>query len=411
MFGVLVDVSSSMKSASSNAHAILTVIMKIVKRLEDHERPEDREWCEDHDYVFVGAFGLSGPTVTCDLISLLEDVAHHEDIANHEDIARPDNIAGPEDIANQENIASPEDIQGKDGYQALIDLAKQNGAPQTEPWIRNHLSQFEARILYKRLCSDESLILKLIKLIPQKETIDFAKTVASFFLGVESLNKAAEATMLHWTEAYKFAHEIVELELQRLQQPIPRPVRKVADMLDDLLRSKVSSSTDASAPSSPSPALHNQIEKIILPIKPYIFGNTAMCKALNDTETVFNETNAKTKVLFILSYGSSTDGNPRPFAQKLRDLGVTIVTCFLTSDRIDNPRRLFDKADSNWGDGRSALFEMSSTLPITDAQLSAFDSKWELPPSGETHLFVQANTLDVVNEFCEKCVSRKSEPQ
>jgi len=74
MFGVLVDVSGSMESAyalnrSNDAnvertHAILTTIINIVKQeVVHHERRES---------IFVCAFGLSGPTVTCDLVSLLE---------------------------------------------------------------------------------------------------------------------------------------------------------------------------------------------------------------------------------------------------------------------------------------------------------------------------------------------------
>lgn len=72
MFGVLVDVSGSMESAyalnrSNDAnvertHAILTTIINIVKQeVVHHDRRES---------IFVCAFGLSGPTVTCDLVSL-----------------------------------------------------------------------------------------------------------------------------------------------------------------------------------------------------------------------------------------------------------------------------------------------------------------------------------------------------
>jgi len=380
MFGALVDVSASMKSAYALerssyvnvecTHAILTAIRTIVKLGKVQCLARKAQEC-----IFVGAFGLSGHTKTCDLISLLEN-------------------------------AGPKDVQGKDRYQALTDLVKEHGAPQTEPWIRKHLSHFEAQILYQRLHSDESLLSKLIELIPPQETIDTVKSLASWILGVDQLNRASEAAVLQWSDAYKFAHKIVESDLQRLEHPKPRPIQNVLEILDDLLQSKVED--------KPSPTLHDRIEELILPIKPYIFGDTPMCKALNDAEAVFRKTKATLKVLFILSNGSSTDGDPRPIARKLHELGVIIATCFLTSDHVDNPRCLFDEADPDWGDGRSVLFEMSSTRQNSDAPIShliASHAKWKLPSSGKSRLFIRANTLDVINEFCEKFVSQMTEPK
>ena len=54
-----------------------------------------------------------------------------------------------------------------------------------------------------------------------------------------------------------------------------------------------------------------------------------------------------------------------------------------------------------------ALFEMSSTMHNTHTPVSYLvDAGWELPLSGESHLFVQANSLDVVNELCSIVVSQ-----
>ena len=360
VIGALVDVSASMKSEytlkrSRDAnvqctHAILTAIRNFASAVFQKVIPHVAQEC-----IFVGAFGLSGHTETCDLISLLE-------------------------------------IAGKDGHQALTDLVKEHGAPQTEPWIRKHLSHFEAQILYQRLYSDKSLLSKLIELLPPQETKDI---VAS---GVDTVNRASEAAVLHWSDASKFAHGIIKLDLKRLEQPTPRPIQNVSKMLIDLLESKVED-----APSSTS---HDQIEEWILAIRPYIFGDTPMCKALNDTGAVFGKMNANSKVLFILSKGSSMDGDPRPIAQKLRELGVIIVTLFITSDHIDDPRRFFDKADPHWDAGKSVLFEMSSIIRNTDPPICyLIDTKWKLPPSGATHLFLQANTSDMINEFCKLVVS------
>ena len=430
MFGVLVDVSGSMRSAyaldSSNdtnverIHAIFTPILEFVKSKAVHRG----------DSIFVCAFGLNGRTVTCDLISLLEYIADPEEDYDGYD--------------GHEGYNGHDGYDGFDGYEALIELSQQHDAPQAGPWIRKHLSEYEARILYNCLSSDTSLIPRLIELIPSQRTIDMAKTAAKAYMRtkpstwwaairertpilhtfssavptVAQLDEESEAALAHNSEAYKVAREIIDkfrrltMMLQRMEQPKPRPVKAVAEIMNGLLESKVPSSAAASAHGL-SPSLHDRIHELLAPVKPYIFGGTPMCKALNDARAVFIETNANPRVLFLLSDGEPADGDPLPIARNLRDLGVTIITCFLTSAHIDNPRRLLDKADPNWRmsseDGRSVLFEMSSTMRNTDSPISgliAMDANWELPPSGVSRLFVQANTLDVVNEFCKKVVSQ-----
>ena len=143
MYGVLVDVSGSMKTAYDldrsrrvnveRTHAILTTVMNIVKKeVARHERQE---------LIFVGAFGLDlDRTIisTCDLLRLL------------------DYVGDPE----------------TDGHQLLSELAAEHGAPHAEHWIRNHLSQSEAKMLYKILCSDDYVLAgrtsQLIELLPSR---------------------------------------------------------------------------------------------------------------------------------------------------------------------------------------------------------------------------------------------------
>ena len=391
LFGVLLDVSGSMRDAYAldrssdvsveRTHAIFTTIMNIVKRDVVHRHRQE--------YVFACAFGLDrGRIQTCDFISLFD---------------------GP-----------------KDGHRALINLAKEHRAPHAEPWIKDHLSQFESRIIYVGLCRDTHLIPRLIQILPsQKQTKSVEKyrkrasqldSFGSFFgkhlfgwgpsnYMAETVNARVSASVSE-SEAYKFAQEIIDSTLQ--QKPNPKEVQQVSEKLDNLLNassSTVPSSQSASTQSSSS--LHDRIHEFLEQIRPFIFGGTPMCMALRDAQAIFQKTNANWKVLFILSDGESGDGNPYPIAQKLYKLGVTIVTCFLTSEHIDNPRCLLYEADPSWKDGRQALFEMSSTMKNTHTPISYLvDANWQLPPSGESRLFVQANSLDVVNEFCEIVVSQ-----
>ena len=221
--------------------------------------------------------------------------------------------------------------------------------------------------------------------------------------------------MVRRSEAYQYALDRIKTQLNEIllpsmQHPEPRPVQEVSEMLNDTLQLEDSPSTSASAKfsSSESSSLHDRIQDLLEPIKPYIFGGTPMCKALTYAKEVFEKENAKRAVLFLLSDGMSGDGDPRRIAQELHELGVTIVTCFLTADHIDNPKCLYDP-DWKFPDqsGRDVLFDMSSRMQNTHTPISYLvDADWELPPSGESRLFLQANSLDVVNEFCKILVSQ-----
>ena len=136
-----------------------------------------------------------------------------------------------------------------------------------------------------------------------------------------------------------------------------------------------------------------------------------MCEAMQNAFSIFKQAAQDvSKVLFILSDGKLTDGNPLPIAEQLRALGVQIVTCYLTADYIEKPKRLLDVKDPEWGEGQSVLFEMNSTMPNTHTPVSYLvDHGWELPPSGESRLFLQANSLQVVNKLCEIVVSHMAD--
>ena len=175
-------------------------------------------------------------------------------------------------------------------------------------------------------------------------------------------------------------------------------------MLDDLLQR--SSSTSSSSSSK------DRIREIIESIKPIILGRTPMCKALSEAEHVFKEAaGTDEKVLFILSDGKSTDDeDPLPIAQRLRSAGVTIATCYITSYEVQNPKCLLDPRDYTkfeHDSGQQVLMRMSSTMKNTHTPVSYLvDANWELPPSGESCLFVEANSLEVVNTFCRTVVSQ-----
>ena len=81
----------------------------------------------------------------------------------------------------------------------------------------------------------------------------------------------------------------------------------------------------------------------------------------------------------------------------------------MTSEPIPNfnPKCLVDEEVQSWSRGTLTLYRMSSTMPNTNTPIThLIDYGWELPLSGECHLFVRANSLDVVEEFCKVVVSQ-----
>ena len=393
VYGVLLDVSGSMRSAYAidqshdasveRTHAIFTSILNIVKKEVVHHNRQE--------IIFASVFGLNQKSTgvdVCDLLVLLDLLRNSPD----------------------------------DGYDALIRLAEQQGVrDRIERWIneiKTCLSQVEARLLYAILRENLPLIHELSDLIPSafsKVGVDVYRGSAS---GLEwALNKVtlgmvdtnhfsnrAEENVkeqVFESPAYKRAKEIIS---DTLKQPLaPQPIEMVSNMLDDL----ISADTDKYHYSE---MMSVKIQKLIEVVKPFIFEYTPMCKALKNAMIIFEKKRLKDKsILFILSDGVASDGDPRPIAEKLRSMDVIVATCFLTSDPIESPKMLYDKSQmSCWGDdGRKVLFEMSSVMENTQPPISHLvDADWELPLSGESCLFFQANSLDVVNEFCRIVISQ-----
>ena len=403
LYGILLDVSGSMRKAYAidqshhgsveRTHAIFTTILKIVKReVIHHDRRE---------IIFASAFGLDHEaTDVCDLLFLLNILRN-----------------------------PPEDA-----FQALIELAECHGEGDTiRRWINEieeNLSQVEAQLLYAVLYESPLLFRELCNLIPSslskagfnayqaaavgaaKSTSFFLKNITLGLVDVDFTEKAHENVnvKVRHSRAYKRAQDIIT---ETLKQPLaPKPIQDVSDVLDDVF--------SVHGTRYCSEMLHERIQKFIDVIKPFIFGYTPMCKALNDAMVVFKKERFERRkaVLFILSDGSSSDGNPRPIAKELDSMGVIIATCFLTSDPICNPKKLFSSTDYKFGgnladhplqynDGRNVLFEMSSVEENNQPPISNLvDVNWELSPSGESNLFFQANSLDVVNDFCETVISQ-----
>lgn len=136
-----------------------------------------------------------------------------------------------------------------------------------------------------------------------------------------------------------------------------------------------------------------------------IFGRTPMCAALNAVKERFESALAdhppgSLASLFLLSDGAPTDGSPHGIAATIRELGITITSCFVTDHDVADPRMLYGHPQDSWPEGAKLMFDVASEIP-DDSDLSAFLLRkgWTIQPNAR--LFVQLNHTDVLNELVD----------
>jgi hypothetical protein len=136
-----------------------------------------------------------------------------------------------------------------------------------------------------------------------------------------------------------------------------------------------------------------------------IFGDTPMCEALGEIEKRFQRELLKltgsrevVPLLLLVSDGDPTDGDPEPIAARIRELGVSFVSCYLTDIDLASPRRLTASPQPNSPDGAKRLFRMASILdnssPLTHYLIR---SGWTVEQ--DARCFVQANHSEILREF------------
>ena len=91
-----------------------------------------------------------------------------------------------------------------------------------------------------------------------------------------------------------------------------------------------------------------------------MFGSTPLGKSLGDANAIFCQSSDK-KIIFIISDGEADDAEAAALhCQAMKDSGVTIVGCFLTSDHAVS-KELFYREGQGWSRGAKALFNYSSS--------------------------------------------------
>ena len=149
---------------------------------------------------------------------------------------------------------------------------------------------------------------------------------------------------------------------------------------------------------------NERVDELMETIEPCIYGRTPLMQAIHHSVKLFTypEFANHQKLLFILSDGMPTDGNDPPL-QTLSNLGVTVVSCFITNQKLSDPRHLYSIQDENWTDPAKFMFGMSSIITTQKIPHTLFVKRgWKIDfDNNETRLFFQVNHPDLIKEVCD----------
>lgn len=102
--------------------------------------------------------------------------------------------------------------------------------------------------------------------------------------------------------------------------------------------------------------------------------------------------------LLVISDGQPTDGDPSPYFEKLKETGVLVISCYVTSKDIADPRILLGTADENWPSGAKLMFDVASQLDES-SEFAGYLLRHGWTIERNAKMFVQINHSDVLEEF------------
>lgn len=397
VIGCLIDVSGSMRIALETGAgdgravdrlwAVLSAVLKLARAEQQHD---------PNALVFVGVYGLNtkaGYPAIVDLGSVVEAL-----LSGHQD--------------------------EKTGHDLLIGLANQRNLSHINKYIREKLTDDEARIVYIYLQRHPQEIDKFVESIPSEKKLRSIRTgtkagtaigaavlVGAFILplapvaavagsyAAEIGADVAEDYAVDNSDALKLAREIGEKWLHDFTGFVPRPVADIVELLEQLQKYSEPGARDGLRGDT----------SLLDELKKYMYGSTPMWEALSQSLEVFLEhSSTEYQVLVLVSDGESTDGDPLPIASQLKAEKVTIATLYLTDDSNIPRRSLLDQRVGGWGNGQYTLFAMASRIAVVTHPIPVLASiGWDVPSSGECALYTTVCSATALKEFCSLLLSAR----
>lgn len=149
--------------------------------------------------------------------------------------------------------------------------------------------------------------------------------------------------------------------------------------------------------------------------KELVYGNTPVTEVL-DAVTERFEREMQTRdlktypMLLLVSDGQFTDVDPFPLVERLRTLGVTIISCFLSRQDETSHRTLFSEPQPHWSNDARQMFDMASILDDeSEVYALLLRDGWTLHPQAK--LFIQLNQSHMLEEFVHGLLGPLEDPQ
>jgi uncharacterized protein YegL len=279
---------------------------------------------------------------------------------------------------------------------SLTNLLKRNGADYIETWMKG-VGPKLCNFIYHQLILHPYEIEKLIDSLPPQCKYAIASLSTSWVVSKKSIECSAIEKATEVFRDFLNYFNLREIFEERFNESRIESIWKIAEMSRDL--------TGLIDEVQNLPVSHNLKSIWIDRLTPFIYGCTPMVQAFQKAFEVMEKFKNlyQDKVLFVITDGNSTDGNPKEMVLSMKEQTQTlIVSCMLTINDIESPRRLYDTCPSSLTEYEKNLFLLSSVVSIDSPAFSILlKYHWKLPPSGECRLFAQINNPNVLEEFTE----------
>ena len=383
MIGILVDVSGSMKNSvgdgvDEEAGSWARSIFKVIDELIKHDVPSSNK-------TFGLAFGSYYHPEVFDLLSTVKKA--------------------------QESQSSIEDLRSRKSQRELLDesltILERSGAKRVRTWGKMD-------VLLKVV--DDTTAATILHFL--QKSSDFTEKFVYDCLPRECREVLLDGVRNIAIEGSYFMTGLVPFYGSTLQgwateDSVREVVKKSERLIADEIMVGVSKTAIKSVPDA-SKILHasigdheltdKRVDELLKAVEPYIYGDTPLIQAMRDSVDLFSyqEFADHQKLLFVLSDGIPRNGNNPPI-QKLSDLGVSIVCCFITDQQLHDPRHLYSIEDENWEEPAQFMFRMSSTITTQRIPRTLFVKRgWKVDiDNNETRLFFQVNHPDIIKDVCD----------
>lgn len=143
----------------------------------------------------------------------------------------------------------------------------------------------------------------------------------------------------------------------------------------------------------------------------HIFGHSSLEKSIKIAFNTFKQKSINNfNFLLIISDGNLNDSDRYTFIEKIKEEAsnndVIIITVYLSPDKVQREKTLYDRAPAHLSNNAKNLFELSSSLFYDDPFVRFLVSQnWNLPTNGYCNLFLEVNNIqnllqliDLLNE-------------